>query len=138
MGGIAGGGEISKLSEDLADRVVEIRILKHPSTHAFFEWPEGDLISRVDHYQGFHPACIHTILREWVSAGRTVSPDVGGIRFKEWEAVPGDIFSMRPHDPLVLFPEGDLGRHRMTCTLSFPDGTRMPETHLTLTPEPSG
>lgn len=113
------------LSEDLADRVVETRIQKQPSTHTFIQWPEGDLLSHVVRYQEFYLACVHTIVRAWVEAGRPLAPAVSGIRFKEWEAVLGGILAMRPHEPLVMFPDGERGRRRMTDRLSSPDFERV-------------
>lgn len=113
------------LSEDLADRAVETRIQKQPSTHTFFQWPGGDLPSHVERNQAFYLACIHTVLRAWVDAGRPLAPAVSGIRFKEWEAVLDGILAMRPHDPLVMFPDGERGRRRMADRLSFPEFDRV-------------
>lgn len=113
------------LSEDLADRAVEIRIRKQPSPHPFKAWEEGDLLSHIEQNQELFVRCIHSIIRAWVGAGRPMVKAISGLRFKEWERVVGGILMMRPAGPLDMFPEGERGRRRMMDRLSSPDFNRI-------------
>lgn len=113
------------LSEDLADRAVEIRIRKQPSSYSFREWEEGDLLSHIERNHQHYLFCLHTIIQSWVAVGRPLAKAVSGIRFKEWERVIGGILNMRPEAPLNMFPGGEAGRRRMMDRMSSPDFERI-------------
>ncbi len=113
------------MSEDLADRAVEIRIRKQPASHRFLEWAEGDLLSQIEKHQHYYLACVHAVIRAWVEAGRPMVKAISGIRFKKWERVVGGILTMHPDGPLDMFPDGERGRRRMMDRMSSPDFDRI-------------
>ena len=113
------------LSDDLANRALEIRIRKQPHSHSFRNWEEGDLLSHIEQNSDTYLACVHTIIRAWVEAERPMVKPISGIRFKEWERVVGGILTMHPNGPFDMFPEGERGRRRMMDRMSSPDFDRI-------------
>ena len=70
-------------TRDLANRSNIIRILKKPPGFAYTKYEEGDLLSRVRHWQPYYLGCVFAVIREWYAQGK---PTTGETRhdFREW------------------------------------------------------
>lgn len=109
-----------KLSEDLADRTLEIQIRKRPHDYQFHQWLEGDLISHIAVNRSYYLGCIYSIVGWWVSQGKPGGASTG-LRFDRWERAVAGILERFPGTPLALFPDGARGRRRTASRLSSPD-----------------
>jgi len=117
---IMGSSNGVKLSEDLADRAIEIQIRKRPYDYQFNSWPEGDLISHIEAKRVYYLACIYSIVEWWVREGKP-GGNTTGLRFDRWERAVAGSLERYPGTPLALFPDGARGRRRATSRLSSPD-----------------
>jgi hypothetical protein len=71
------------LTDDLANRVACVRLLKRGEGHTFTKFPEGDLFDHVVANQGLYLGAVFSIVRAWHMAGEQSNP-VTGHDFRKW------------------------------------------------------
>ena len=73
----------AEFTEDFANRVSTIRLLKHPLNHVFTKYPEGDLLRHVQANCGRYLGAVFAIVKAWYKAGMPASA-VTGHDFRAW------------------------------------------------------
>lgn len=73
-------------TRDLANRSNIIRIKKRQTGFAFTKFPEGDLLERVRHWQGYYLGCVFAVIREWHRQGKPRSEETRH-DFRDWVQV---------------------------------------------------
>lgn len=56
-------------TQDLANRLLIFRLLKHRPPAGFKKFPEGGLLEHVRAQQPYYLGCVHAVIREWHEAG---------------------------------------------------------------------
>jgi hypothetical protein len=59
-----------KLTPDMENRCSLVHFMKRPLEFSYTEYPEGDLLAHIKARQPYYLACVFSILRAWVEAGR--------------------------------------------------------------------
>ena len=57
-------------TNDLANRLLIFRLLKHRPVAGFKKFPEGGLLEHVKAKQPYYLGCVHAVIREWHEAGK--------------------------------------------------------------------
>ena len=73
------------MSEDLADRTLEIRIIRQPQGYVFHDWPEGDLLAHVEASRAEILAAIYALVQCYDEAAKKTRIPRRSFRFREWE-----------------------------------------------------
>jgi hypothetical protein len=73
------------MSDDLADRTLEIRILRQPLDYEFTAWPEGDLMAYVEANRAEILASIYALVKCYDEQAKKSQLKLRGFRFREWE-----------------------------------------------------
>ena len=73
-------------TRDFANRSNIIRIRKKPPGFVFTKYPEGDLLTRVRHWQAYYLGCIFAVIRSWHEQGRPRTEETRH-DFREWVQV---------------------------------------------------
>lgn len=73
------------MSEDLADRTLEIRIVRQPQGYIFQDWPEGDLLAHIEANRAEILAAIYALVQRYNEAARTTGLAKRNFRFGQWE-----------------------------------------------------
>lgn len=73
------------MTEDLADRTLEIRIVRQPQGYIFQDWPEGDLLAHIEANRAEILAAIYALVRCYNEAARTTGLAKRNFRFGQWE-----------------------------------------------------
>lgn len=73
------------MSEDLADRTLEIRIIRQPQGYVFHDWPEGDLLAHVEANRAEILAAIYALVQCYDEAAKKTHIPKRSFRFREWE-----------------------------------------------------
>jgi hypothetical protein len=73
------------MSDDLADRTLEIRILRQPLGYEFTDWPEGDLMAHVEANRAKILAAIYALVNCYDEEAKKSRLKLRGFRFREWE-----------------------------------------------------
>lgn len=71
------------LTKDFANRSSCVRIVKQPTRYRYVEYPEGDLLDRVQANPEYYLAAIFAMVREWHAAGKRRSREAGH-DFRRW------------------------------------------------------
>jgi hypothetical protein len=94
------------MSEDLADRTLEIRIIRQPQGYVFHDWPEGDLLAHVEANRAEILAAIYALVQCYDEAARKKGIPRRSFRFREWEqALSWLIHEHFPELPGLLEPD---------------------------------
>jgi hypothetical protein len=56
-------------TDDLANRLLVVRLKKQPSGYQWYQWPEGSILKHIEAHRGFYLGCVCKILRTWMAAG---------------------------------------------------------------------
>jgi hypothetical protein len=73
------------MSDDLADRTLEIRIIRQPLGYEFTDWPEGDLMAHVEANRAKILASIYALVQCYNEQAKKSRIALRGFRFREWE-----------------------------------------------------
>ena len=73
------------MSEDLADRTLEIRIVRQPQGYFFHDWPEGDLLAHVEANRAEILAAIYALVQCYNETARQTRLSRRSFRFGQWE-----------------------------------------------------
>ena len=73
------------MSEDMADRTLEIRIVRQPQGYTFQDWPEGDLLDHVEANRAEILAAIYALVQCYDEAVRKTRSTRRSFRFGQWE-----------------------------------------------------
>jgi hypothetical protein len=104
------------MSDDLADRTIEVRIAKQPRDYLFTEWPEGDLLAHVEASRAEILASIYVLIQCYDEAASKSQIGRRGFRFREWEhALTWIITNLFPELPGLL-EEDYLDRKKVELT----------------------
>lgn len=94
------------MSEDLADRTLEIRIIRQPQGYVFHDWPEGDLLAHVEANRAEILAAIYALVQCYDEAAKKTHIPRRSFRFREWEqALSWLIHEHFPELPGLLEPD---------------------------------
>ena len=73
------------MSEDLADRTLEISIVRQPQGYIFQDWPEGDLLAHIEANRAEILAAIYALVQCYDEAARKTRLPKRSFRFGQWE-----------------------------------------------------
>ena len=76
-----------KVTEDLANRINIVRILRRPEDHRFRAYPEGDLLAHVKANQGKFLGAVFSIVKAWLDNGKPETDACGHDAFAQWRRV---------------------------------------------------
>jgi hypothetical protein len=56
-------------TDDLANRLLVVRLKKQPSGYQWHQWPDGSILKHIEAHRGFYLGCVCKIFRAWMAAG---------------------------------------------------------------------
>lgn len=101
------------MSEDLASRTLEIRILRQLQDYIFIDWPEGDLLAHVEQNRAQILAAIYALVQSYDEEAKKTRIQHQGFRFGQWQHALE--WLIQKHFPELpgLFEEGHFDRKQL-------------------------